>query len=107
MSGELVERVRTALADAGFGPGSGLTAQSDGSAVIVSWHPDRLIRPTITAHADDPDVHAAAEISGIRSALDTALTSVFLAAGLVPLSHPEGFISVTAVRVDRAASPTG
>ncbi|MER5736897.1 MULTISPECIES: hypothetical protein [unclassified Streptomyces] len=99
MSAELVRRVQTALADAGFGPGSGLTTQTDGPAVIVSWHPDRLIRPTITAHASDPDVHSAAEIPGIRNALDAALISVFLAAGLVPLSHPEGFISVTAVPV--------
>lgn len=96
MSRELVQRVQITLAEAGFGPGSGLTARSDGVAVIVSWHPDQLLRPTITAHASDPDVHAAAEITGIRSALDAALTSIFLAAGLTPLSHPDGFIRVTA-----------
>ncbi|MFF2779979.1 hypothetical protein ACFVU3_34385 [Streptomyces sp. NPDC058052] len=96
MSRELVRKVQTVLADAGFGPGSGLTARSEGVAVIVAWHPDRLIRPTIAAHASDPDIHAAAEINGIRTALDTALTSVFLAAGLIPLTDPEGFISVTA-----------
>ncbi|MEU3606790.1 hypothetical protein AB0E83_15285 [Streptomyces sp. NPDC035033] len=100
MSRELVRRVQAVLADAGFGPDSGLTAQSDGVAVIVAWHPDQLIRPTIAAHATDPDVHAAASITGIRTALETALTSVFLDAGLVPLSYPEGFIRVT-------ATPTG
>ncbi|WP_282692735.1 hypothetical protein [Streptomyces sp. CC208A] len=100
MSSELVRQVQAVLADAGFGPDSGLTAQSDGAAVIVAWHPDRLIRPTIAAHATDPEVHAAAAITGIRTALETALTSVFLSAGLVPLPQPDGFIRVT-------ATPTG
>ncbi|MFI8423847.1 hypothetical protein [Streptomyces sp. NPDC085479] len=104
MSRELVHQVQTVLADAGFGPDSGLTTRSEGVAVIVSWHPDRLIRPTIAAHAADPDVHAAAEITGIRTALDTALTSVFLAAGLVPLTRPEGSIRVTTAPV-RVATP--
>ncbi|MFE6228977.1 MULTISPECIES: hypothetical protein [unclassified Streptomyces] len=96
MSRELVRRVQIVLADAGYGPDSGITAQSDGVAVIVAWHPDPLIRPTIAAHASDPDVHAVAEISGIRNALEQALTSVFLAAGLTPLAQPEGIIRVTA-----------
>ncbi|MFD8009155.1 hypothetical protein [Streptomyces sp. NPDC058955] len=99
MSRELVHQVQIVLADAGFGPDSGITTQSDGASVIVAWHPDRLIRPTIAAHAADPDVHAAAEITGIRIALEQALTSVFLAAGLSPLTHPEGFIRVTATPV--------
>lgn len=99
MSRELVHQVQIVLADAGFGPDSGITTQSDGVAVIVAWHPDRLIRPTIAAHAADPDVHAAAEIIGIRTALEQALTSVFLAAGLSPLTQPEGIIRVTATPV--------
>ncbi|MFI8522397.1 hypothetical protein ACIGEZ_32015 [Streptomyces sp. NPDC085481] len=95
MSHTLVHEVETILAQAGFGPAGGLTMHSHGDAVIVRWHADRLLRPTITAHAADPDLDTTAAITGIRTALDTALTSVLRAAGLATAAHPDGIILVT------------
>ncbi|MFF5973877.1 hypothetical protein ACFY7C_20340 [Streptomyces sp. NPDC012769] len=92
MSRELVREVESLLVEAGFGPGSGLTTHSHGDAVIVSWHADRLIRPTISVHATDPGLHAAAEINGIRTALGLALTSVLGDAGLTAVMRPDGFV---------------
>ncbi|MFF9472214.1 hypothetical protein ACF1E9_06230 [Streptomyces roseolus] len=96
MPPDLLHQVQFLLAEAGFGPDSGLTTTRDGRAVVVSWHADPLIRPIITAHAADPDVRTAAGIPGLRTALETALTNVFQAADLLPLHDPGGLIRVTA-----------
>lgn len=96
MPRDLLHQVQTLLAEAGFGPDSGLTTTRDGQAIVVSWHVDRLIRPIITAHADDPDVGTAAGIPGLRTALEAALTNVFQAADLLPLPDPGGLLRVTA-----------
>ncbi|MGW6536462.1 hypothetical protein ACWGBV_06390 [Streptomyces sp. NPDC055051] len=95
MSSELVVVVQGLLEQAGYGPGSGLTVDGEGDVVLVGWHVDPLIRPTIAAHAADPDVHAAAEITGIRVLLDTALTAVLTAGGLNARAHSPGVIAVT------------
>ncbi|MFJ3615568.1 hypothetical protein [Streptomyces hydrogenans] len=95
-NGELLRRTRRILAEAGYEPGNGLTATADGPDILVSWHPDSLIRPLIAAHATDPDVHRAAEIPGLRAATATALTTVFLEAGLTPLPHPDGTLRIVA-----------
>ncbi|NML50846.1 hypothetical protein HHL19_20275 [Streptomyces sp. R302] len=96
MPRDLLHDVQILLAEAGFGPDSGLTTTRDGPAVVVFWHADHLIRPIITAHAGDPDVGIAAGIPGLRTALQTALTSVFQAADLLPLPDPGGLLRVTA-----------
>ncbi|GGR18536.1 hypothetical protein [Streptomyces roseolus] len=96
MPRDLLHHVQFLLAEAGFGPDSGLTTTRDGPAVVVSWHADPLIRPIITAHATDPDVGTAAGIPGLRTALEAALTNVFQAADLRPLPDPGGLLRVTA-----------
>ncbi|MEU2507378.1 hypothetical protein ABZ621_22085 [Streptomyces sp. NPDC007863] len=96
MPRDLLHQVQTLLAEAGFGPDSGLSTTRDGQAVVVSWHADRLIRPIITAHAGDPDVGTAAGIPGLRTALEAALTNVFQSADLRPLHDPGGLLRVTA-----------
>ncbi|MFD5769071.1 hypothetical protein ACFWIN_25055 [Streptomyces sp. NPDC127049] len=95
MSSELVAEVQRLLEQAGYGPGSGLTVDGEGDTVLVGWHVDPLIRPTIAAHAADPDVHAAAEIAGIRTLLDAALTAVLTGGGLSARAHSPGVIAVT------------
>ncbi|MFC9343678.1 hypothetical protein ACFT0G_32480 [Streptomyces sp. NPDC057020] len=95
MNDELLAEVQRLLEGAGYGSGSGLSTDSDGDTVLVAWHVDSLIRPTIAAHATDADLHAAVSITGIRTALDTALTSVFAAAGLCASVRSHGVIAVT------------
>ncbi|MFJ9811102.1 hypothetical protein ACIRTB_23035 [Streptomyces sp. NPDC101158] len=96
MDRELLDQVQAVLAEAGFGPDSGLTARAhDGDGVVVSWHADHLIRPTITAHAADPDIRTSVLIPGIRAALHIAVTTVITSAGLTTTDHPDGYLLVT------------
>ncbi|MFF9343821.1 MULTISPECIES: hypothetical protein [unclassified Streptomyces] len=106
---ELLRRAQQILAEAGYEPGNGLTATVDGPDILVSWHPDSLIRPLITAHSADPEVHRAAEIPGLRAAIETALMTVFQEAGYTPLPHPGGTLRLsplteTAARTAPASS---
>lgn len=102
MAEDLLRAVEGVLARSGYGPQSGLRVRWHGSAVSVTWHADRLIRPTIEAHATDPDLRVLAGITGMRTALDSALVSVLGEAGLTVAHHPEGFVLVT-----RPAPTTG
>ncbi len=92
---DLLHRVESLLADAGYDTDSGLTVIGDGSAVTLVWDVDPLIRPIIDAHAADPDLRTFAEIPGFRSALETALTSVFQSAGLISRPDPGGLLRVS------------
>ncbi|GGY80471.1 hypothetical protein [Streptomyces omiyaensis] len=98
MNRDLLHQVELLLADAGYGADSGLTATSDGPAVVLAWTADPLVRPLIDAHAADPDIHAIAGIHGFRAALETALTSVFQSAGLTSRPDPGGLLRVTSAR---------
>ncbi|MCM1946329.1 hypothetical protein ACFWG5_39060 [Streptomyces hydrogenans] len=91
----LVREVQSVLARAGYGPGSGLTVEVHGDGVRVGWHADALVRPTIAAHADDPEVAGLARMDGIRAVLDRALLSVFREAGFLAVHAPGGDVLVT------------
>ncbi|MFI8961602.1 hypothetical protein ACIGO8_05755 [Streptomyces sp. NPDC053493] len=94
MTQDLLQEVRAVLVRAGYGRDSGLRVLRHGDGVIVSWHADPVIRPTIAVHAADPDVRRRAGIPGIRTALDTALLVVLHGAGLPAVHHPGGFILI-------------
>ncbi|MFK3732839.1 hypothetical protein ACI2LJ_21505 [Streptomyces sp. NPDC088090] len=93
----LARDVQAVLAAAGYGPGSGLTVEARGDGVRVGWHADALLRPTIAAHADDPEVAALARMDGIRAVLDRALLSVFREEGFLAVATPDGEVLVTRV----------
>ncbi|WP_329112035.1 hypothetical protein [Streptomyces sp. NBC_01353] len=63
--------------------------------VLVSWSADARIRPTIVAHASDPGVRTHVTNTGIRSALDQALATLFLHAGLHTAAPADGLPLVT------------
>ncbi|MGW6538158.1 hypothetical protein ACWGBV_17715 [Streptomyces sp. NPDC055051] len=95
MTGVLAREVEAVLAHGGFGAGSGLVVQERPGGVLVSWHADAVIRPTILAHASDPAVRTRATIPGIRTALDQALAALFLDAGLHTSTPAAGLLLVS------------
>lgn len=107
MSRELMHDVGTLLVDAGYGPGSGVTAHAHGDTVIVSWKTD-LPDPfdpfdPIAAEAGSP--RRIDEVTCMRVAVEAAITAVFRSAGYAAVAHPDGFIMVT--RRQSAPPPAG
>ncbi|MFE5297778.1 hypothetical protein [Streptomyces sp. NPDC056632] len=82
------------LTDAGYGPDSGVHLHEHAYGVIISWPAPGLVRTTVTAHLGGGDLADRAQISGIRSAMDTALTAVLREARLKAVSHKDGFVLV-------------
>ncbi|MFE5792813.1 hypothetical protein ACFQ8C_09570 [Streptomyces sp. NPDC056503] len=95
MTSALLDQIHTVITDAGFGPGSGLTFQDCEDGVRVSWKADAIIRPTIAAHASDPELRDHATVAGLRSVVDHALTALFLGAGLHTTAPLNGVLLVT------------
>ncbi|MER5738503.1 MULTISPECIES: hypothetical protein [unclassified Streptomyces] len=92
---ELLRRARRVLSEAGYEPGTGLTATVDGPDILVTWHPDSLVRPLLAAHSADPEAHRAAEVPGLHAAIETALMTVFQKAGFSPLLQPGGTLRLS------------
>ncbi|MET9347251.1 hypothetical protein [Streptomyces termitum] len=95
MDAGLTREVQAVLARAGYGPGSGLSVEPYGEGARIGWNADALIRPSITAHAADPEVAGLVRMEGIRALLDRALLSVFHEAGFTATGTPEGDVLVT------------
>ncbi|MFF5922826.1 hypothetical protein ACFY8C_31595 [Streptomyces flavochromogenes] len=105
MSRELVREIESLLADAGYGPASGVTTHKHGDLVVVSWQTKpagRAAASVCPARIDD--------VICLRVAVEVALTTLFRAAGYAAVASPDGFVLVSrqpvpwpAAHRDRAA----
>lgn len=92
------ERVRRILTRAGFDPsseeGNGLRVWTTPEGVMVGWVAREVLRPTVQVHGHEEDLSRFTSLTGLRTALQTALSVILREAGLDVATRGEHLLAV-------------